>query len=153
MIMDYKEYEKQVELIKKDNKKLLTAFRKELEDKGLSEKTIGNHINNVSVYIDYYLCYYEPAAAQEGCNGYAVSSFLGSFFIRKAMWSSPAQVKSTSVSIKKFYGWMLKATELIDKDSYKDLCDTIKSEMPHWQENSRSYNDSILMDNEIEMLI
>ena len=139
--MDYEEYKKQVELIGKENEKLLSAFKKWLKDKGLSEKTIRNHIDNVSFYINEFLCYYEPATAQKGCCGLTINSFLGDWFVRKTTWASPAQVKSNAASIKKFYRWMLEETDLIDKSSYEDLCDEIKSEMPVWQENAEFDDD------------
>ena len=143
-IEEIEDFEEQVELIEKENKKLLSAFKKGLKEKGLTEKTIRNHIDNVDFYINDFLCYYEPTNAQEGCSGYAINRFLGDWFIRKAMWSSPAQVKSNAASIKKFYGWMLEATDLIDKFDYEDLCDEIKSEMTTWQENAEIDEDDYI---------
>lgn len=66
--------------------------------------------------------------------------FLGFFFIRKCMWSTPATVKSTAASIKKFYKCMLDHNK-IKKSHYDFLCDDIKENMQQWQEDCAAYND------------
>ncbi len=35
-----------------------------------------------------------------------INDFLGEFFIRKCMWSTPGTIKRTAASIKKFYKFM-----------------------------------------------
>ena len=137
---EYEEFEKKVKEIKKENKKLLMIFESWLKNKGLTEKTTRKHIDNVEFFLIFFLCYYDPPTeAKDGW--YEVDSFLGDFFIRKAMWSSPAQVKSNAASIKKFYACMLEEHHLIDKSEYKDLSETIKDELPNWVERSRRYDD------------
>ena len=76
---------------------------------------------------------------QEGC-GYEIDGFLGDFFIRKCMWSTPATIKSTAASIKKFYKSM-QAHGYVDEESYRELCDEIKDSMEIWQEECEAYND------------
>ena len=36
-----------------------------------------------------------------------LDEYLGNFFIRKCMWSTPANIKTNATSIKKFYKCML----------------------------------------------
>ncbi|MCL1873487.1 MAG: phage integrase SAM-like domain-containing protein [Clostridiales bacterium] len=135
---DYQEYEKKVEEIHKINNTYLSEFEEWLSNKGLSEKTIKNHVNNVDFYINYFLCYYDALDVTYGC--YKISSFLGDWFIRKALWSSCAHIKSNAAGIKKFYGFMLEKG-VIDQDDYENLKEDIKDEMPDWLEEMQSYDD------------
>ena len=106
---------------------------------GLKEKTIKNHLFNVDFYINEYLLRVEPLEMKDGC-GYEIDIFLGDFFIRKCLWSTPATIKSTAASIKKFYKSM-KEHGYISSDSYTELCDTIKESMDIWQDDCKSYNN------------
>ena len=56
------------------------------------------------------------------------------------MWSTPATIKSTAASLKKFYRSMAEHGKVKQAD-YKEMCEIIKSEMEDWQENCRLYND------------
>jgi len=138
--LDYEAFEKQVEEIKEENEKLLATFENWLAEKGLSEKTINKHLNNVDFFLNFYLVYYDPPTeAKDGWN--SIGSFLGDFFIRKAMWSSPAQVRSGATSLKKFYACMLEEYDILDESEYKELTEEIKDELPEWMETSRRYDD------------
>ena len=66
--------------------------------------------------------------------------FLGDFFIRKCMWSTPGNIKTNAASIKKFYKCMLD-NQKIDKSSYDYLCNDIKENLSTWQINCEIYND------------
>ena len=103
--MDYEEYEKQVNIIKKQNEKYLELFQAQLSKDGLTKKTVNNHVSNIDFYINDYLNYYDPREMKEGC--YVVDGFLGDWFIRKAMWANCAAIKSYCSSLKKFYKVML----------------------------------------------
>jgi len=139
-VLDYEVFEKQVEEIQKENKKLLATFENWLKHKGLTEKTIHRHIDNVEFYIDEYLCYYDPPTkAKDGWH--EIDSFLGDWFVRKTTWASPTQVKSNAASIKKFYACMLEEYFLIDKSEYKELSEMIKSQLPDWMENAEFDED------------
>jgi hypothetical protein len=103
---DRAKYEADCKKIIASNKKLLSEFKIWLQSSNLSEKTINNHISNISFYINEYLLYYEePIKAQDGIGD--VSMFLGDWFIRKAMWASKAHIKSNAASIIKFYTFLL----------------------------------------------
>jgi len=132
--MDNKKYESEVKEIEKSNKVYKSTYKKWLKAKVLSEKTINNHVNNVDFYINYYLNYYGPQDVKAGC--YSIGGFLGNFFIRKALWSSCAQIKSNAASIKKFYKCMLEQG-VIEKDDYANLCEDIKENMDEWLANMR----------------
>jgi len=137
-IMEYEEYEKECNKIRKDNEKYLAAFRYSLEESGLSTKTINSHLGNVDFYINEFLMRYEPTPMIKGCH--SIGAFLGDFFIRKCMWSTPNNIKTTAASIKKFYKCMLDAGE-INKTKYDDLCETIKRDMEEWQEDCRRFDN------------
>jgi len=137
--MDYEQFEAQVEEIEKSNRKHLATFETWLKAKGLTDKTINNHINNVDFYINFYLNYYEPQDIRYGC--YSIGGFLGSFFIRKALWSSCAQIKSNAASIKKFYACMLE-NGVVEKDDYANLCQDIKEDMDEWLEAMLTYGEA-----------
>jgi len=143
--MDYEQYETDVEKIKESNSGHLSTFTRWLKDKGLSDKTINSHVNNVDFYVNHYLNYYEPQNVEAGC--YSIGGFLGSFFIRKAMWSSCHQIKSTAASIKKFYACMAEYG-IVEIDDYDNLCDDIKEGMDEWLETMRKSDEAM---NDIDM--
>ena len=69
-----------------------------------------------------------------------IDSFLGNFFIRKCMWSTPGTIKSTAASIKKFYKCMMDCG-IVKKKDYEFLCSEIKDRMEIWQTDCAIYND------------
>ena len=138
--LDFEAFEKLVEEIRKENGKLLATFESWLRKKDLSKKTIDKHFNNVDFFLNYYLVYYDPPTeAKDGWD--SVGNFLGYFFIKKAMWSSPAQVKANATSLKKFYTCMFEECGMLEELELKELSATIKSELPEWMETSRRYDD------------
>ncbi len=135
--MDYINYEEKVHKIRKENAEYLQLFRDDLLKKGLTDKTIRKHINNIDFYINEFLNYYEPTVMEEGC--YKVDEFLGDWFIRKAMWSNKTTIKENSASIKKFYKCMLDH-HYIDVEDYKEVCSIIKEMKDVWIMNVEDYN-------------
>ena len=101
-------------------------------------ETIRNHLYNADFYINSFLMRIGPCSAAEGTD--YVDSFLGDFFIRKCMWSTPASIRSTATSLKKFYRCMLEHG-YIDQQSYDDMCYNIKENMEDWQADCAMYND------------
>ena len=136
--MDYDEYEKACETIRQENAALLEEFKNHLASKGLSQKTINCHMSNVDFYINDYLLYDDVRTMADGVS--RVDDFLGYFFIRKCMWSTPGTIKSTAASIKKFYQCMADNGRILKAD-YNYLCDVIKDNMPEWQLDCEQYND------------
>jgi hypothetical protein len=135
---DYEKYEIECKKITKANEKLLIEFAEWLKAANLKEKTIDNHVSNVDLYINDYLLYDSAKKAKDGVD--YVSSFLGYWFIKKAMWASPAQIKSNAASLKKFYTFMQEKRQ-ISKKALDDMNETIKEEMPEWLATMDRYDD------------
>ena len=138
-MFDYENYEIECERIRASNNELLEMFKNDLELAGLSEKTIRSHISNVDFYINEYLLCEDVHPMEDGVG--MVDSFLGYFFIRKCMWSTPSTIKSTAASIKKFYKCMLDHGK-IQKAEFDYLRSEIKENMENWQADCAMYNDS-----------
>ncbi|MGN0398760.1 MAG: hypothetical protein ACI4EO_01410 [Blautia sp.] len=138
MIFDYEDYEKACLVIQKKNAEYLNLFEMDLINSGLKEKTIIRHLRNVDFYINTYLLREEPRDMEAGT--FLLDFFLGDFFIRKCMWSTPGNIKTNAASIKKFYKCMLDH-EKIKRSSYDELCRDIKDNLTTWQINCEIYND------------
>lgn len=133
--MDREECEKKWNAVREENNRYLDLFADSI--KGLSPKTVRTHMSNVDFYINEFLL-------RQGALGMAagveyIDSFLGDFFIRKCLWSTPTTIRSTAASIKKFYKCML-AHGFIAKGDYDRLCFVIKEEMDVWLEECATYN-------------
>ncbi len=128
---EYEKYERACAKVKKDNATLLASFEQWLVTKGLGKKSVKEHVKNADFYINTYLLYDEAIPAKEGV--WRISSFLGYWFIRKALWSSRNSIKENAASLKKFYTFMLEKSE-IDADDLQELKETIKEEMDEWLE-------------------
>lgn len=137
-MFDYEAYEKECEAIMAQNKELLEIFKKDLTEAGLSAKTINTHLSNVDFYINEYLLLEDANPMENGVS--MLDMFLGDYFIRKCMWSTPGNIKTTAASIKKFYKCMLNHNK-ISKEDYAFLCDEIKNGMEDWQAECALYND------------
>lgn len=135
---EHENYEEECEALRKENEKYLALFKEYLEKAGLKAKTIRDHLSNVDFFINDYLLYYDEIPMEEGYD--QLDDFLGNFFIRKCMWSTPATIKSTAASIKKFYKCMLEHG-FVDKEAYEELCSDIKEGMPYWLDDCEEYND------------
>ena len=129
---EYDEYEKKCEKLKKENEVYLEWFKQDLEEKGLKPKTIRNHLENMDLYLNEYLQYEDANSMEKGID--MTSDFLGYWFIRKCLWSSPDTVRSCSASIKKFYKSML-ARGKISQEDYDMLVFTIKDNLEDWMDS------------------
>ncbi len=139
MTEDYEyEYEQSCEQRRKENDGYIREFDNWLMAKGLSNETIQRHIDNVHFYLNSYLLHEDAYRMEDGC--FRIDDFLGRFFIRKCMWSTPKTIKQNATSLKKFYMCMLEAGH-ITRESYDALLATIKSDMPLWIEGCEAYND------------
>lgn len=136
--MDYDEYLNKCKSIRDTNNCLLELFSSDLAKSGLTNKTIDRHLSNVDFYINEYLLYADALPMESGLS--MLDSFLGDFFIRKCMWSTPGNIKTTAASIKKFYKCMLDHGKILKSD-YDYLCSEIKDSMETWQEECAIYND------------
>lgn len=136
--MDYDQYLKECKKIKERNYLLLDLFKDDLIQSGLKDKTISRHLSNVEFYINEFLLYMDAYPMEEGLNMF--DDYLGNFYIRKCLWSTPGNIKSTATSIKKFYKSMVDHGK-VDKEDYYDLCSLINDSMDIWQMDCAIYND------------
>lgn len=102
---DYEQYEANCKKIQKFNDKLLDNFETWLKSSGLKNITVKKHAQHVDFYINEFLLYEDAVQAKDGIKN--IGMFLGYWFIKKTMWSSPAQIKSNAASLKKFYAFLL----------------------------------------------
>lgn len=137
------DYDIKVEENIKRNKKYIKEFEKWLNNKGLVKKTIRKHLNNVDLYINDYLNYYDITKVEDGIN--EIDTFFSDWFIRKCMWSSKTSIKETAASIKKFYQCMSEHN-YINKEDYKILCEEIKDNMEFWLESLEEYDNETYFD-------
>jgi site-specific recombinase XerD len=98
-------YDAQVQAIQSYNRPILDGFRAWLEQAGLAEKTIKNHVDNID-FFTHYLVYNDPLEKLDEADGSDVRMFLTDWFPRKALWASVTSVKSYVASFKKFFQWM-----------------------------------------------
>ncbi len=139
MTDDYEKYEKECERIRKDNDKILDEFKKYLiQQNGLKLKTANTHVSNVDFYINEFLLYEDAIEAKEGIT--EIGMFLGYWFIKKAMWSSPAQIKSNAASLKKFYTFM-NVEGKVKRKELDNLKVRIKEDMPEWIATMKRYEN------------
>ncbi|MCF6313652.1 MAG: hypothetical protein L3J39_14495 [Verrucomicrobiales bacterium] len=135
---DYEKWEQDCERIRGENEKLLLEFAEWQKSKGLSAKTVSRHVGNVSFYIDEFLLYEDAIEAKDGLS--EVGTFLGYWFIKKAMWSSVPALKSTAGSLKKFYQFMADTGEISATD-LAELKQSIKEGLPEWIATMSRYDD------------
>lgn len=137
-MLDFDKYEQECTAIQTINNELLDVFENDLVLAGFSSKTIRSHLSNVDFYINEYLLREDSHPMEDGVR--MIDGFLGDFFVRKCMWSTPSTIKSTAASIKKFYKCMLDHGK-IQKKEYDYLCSEIKDGMEQWQEDCALFND------------
>lgn len=143
MTDDYETWEARCEEIRASNAVLLEDFKVWLRQKNLSDKTIKSHAENVDFYINEFLLYEAPTEPQDGAD--EISEFLGYWFIKKAMWASPAHIKGNAASLKKFYTF-LHERGLVSADDLQELKETIKEEMSEWIGTVDRYDDPDITD-------
>lgn len=114
----------------------LEQFEKWLKNKKLSDRMIRNHLNNVDLYINDYLNYYEITLMEDGVTG--VEMFFMDWFVRKCAWTSESSIRTTATSIKKFYECMMKLGFVKEKN-YELLANILKKNMNKYIDNFIEY--------------
>lgn len=137
---DKDDYEIMVTRISKANEKIIRKFADHLLFKKLSEKTVEKHCSNIDFYGNDYLIHYVEEEITVDQAPFFISNFLGSWFIRKCMWSSETALKENITSFKKFYGWLHDTGSLSSKD-YGDFMQMLKEEKEQWLKTMRKYDD------------
>ena len=135
---DYEDEEARDARLREENQQHLQEFDDWLTASGLKDQTIGRHLSNVEPFLNYYLIDYEGLSAREGVD--YVGDYLGQFFIRKMMWSTPQTIRTTAASIKKFYRCMCELGHITPVELEAVLY-AIKHDMDEWCDNCRRYND------------
>ena len=87
----------------------------------------------------------DAVPASEGAS--SVSMFLGYWFIRKAAWAGPSEIRQHAASLKKFYAFMQEQGKM-SADDLAELKETIKGEMPEWVGTMERYDDPDITDPE-----
>ena len=100
-------------------------------------------MNNIDLYINNYLNYYDFVKMENGIKD--VYSFLGDWFIEKCAWSSRTSLKDTAASIKKFYQCMCEKGH-VSKDDYEFMCKMIKDNMDKFLGRVDEYNYELFND-------
>ena len=152
-------YDQRSALVQKQNERYLELFKQSMQGK-LSDKVICRHLSNMDMFLNWFLVdyvehdwgkggtgenSYGPAPMEDGMG--EIGEFLGYFFIRKCMDSTPATIKSTAASIKKFYKCMLEnkqygeLSEAEFKEEYDDMLEHIKDRLDDWMADCEQYND------------
>ncbi|WP_051910433.1 site-specific integrase [Carnobacterium pleistocenium] len=94
---------------------MLAAFKEyTIAVKGLSEKTIERHIENLDYYLNIYLIEYEQATPINSTE--SAGNFLSNFFVEKNLASSSASLKQCGSSLKKLYQFLYEAGEISKTD-------------------------------------
>ena len=132
------DYEVELEKNIKRNKKFINEFEKWLIAQKLGNKTIRKHLNNIDLFINDYVNYYEVTKMEDGIS--SAYSFLNDWFIRKCAWSSVTSIKETAASIKKFYQCMSEKGYVSSED-YKFLCRMIKDNMDNFIDSFMEYEE------------
>jgi hypothetical protein len=138
MTDDYEKYETACKRIREENDKILDEFKEYLIQKGLKLKTVNNNVSNIDFYINEFLLYEDAIKAKDGID--EIGMFLGYWFIKKATWSSPAQIKSNAASLKKFYAFM-NEIGIVEKEDLNNLKERIKEDMPGWIATMKRYDN------------
>ena len=133
------EREKQLKENTKRNEDYLKMFEKSLEEKQLTAKTIRKHVSNIDFYLIDYLTYYDEIIKMEDGTQHT-RSFLGDWFIRKAMWATKSSIKEMASSLKKFYEYM-SALGFVKISDYQEMCYEIKDNMDLYLENLEDYDN------------
>ena len=136
-IFEEDDYEEKVKVQRQANIELINKFGDFLEETGLKGDTIDKHTRNVHFYVNTFLQYYDVEPIEAGC--YYLDAFLGDWFQRKAMWSTPNSTKENITSIKKFYSFLFDTGE-ISKEDFEHLKDDIKENKKGWIDGTR-YNE------------
>ena len=95
----FEEYDRACETVRKENEEYLKLFEADLTEKGLSPKTIRNHISNVDLFINEFLLREDAQSIETGIDN--LDPFFY-FYIHKCMWSTPASVRSMAAGLKNF---------------------------------------------------
>jgi len=139
MSNEEEDYEVMQERIQKSNALYLDAFYVYLtKEKKLTEKTALKHANNVAFFGNDFVLGSESEALDQAIP--FIGGYLGSWFIRKCMWSTPKAINENVLSFKKFYVWMYQ-NQHVKAEALADFLILVKEEKDEWLGRCAKYND------------
>ena len=132
------DWEKKLEENRKRNEKFIKEFETWLNQKGLVKKTIKKHLNNIDLYINDYLNYYEITKMEKGVS--KAYMFLNDWFIRKCLYATKTSISENAASIKKFYKCMCELGYISNED-YEFLDASIRDNMDKFYASLIEFDD------------
>lgn len=115
----------------------MDVFCEDMEQAGLKDSTIGNHVNAAGSFLNTLARRNQDC--MEDC-AENVHDYMGNWFIRRCMWSKPSNMKSTGTSIKKFLKSM-RDHNFISPEVYEEAAMEIKDRMKEWIFVCACYNN------------
>ena len=103
---DLATFDQRVHAIHGANAPLLAHFQTWLAQSGVTEKTMKNHMDNITFFAEYLVYYDNPLKRLDEADGSDVSLFLSDWFPRKALWANETNMRAYFASFKKFFRWM-----------------------------------------------
>lgn len=141
--------EEKAEAARERNDELLDAFEQWLIDKGLSEKTIEEHLDNVGLFADAYMAdeggSFELRRPADQAAAVDVDEFLADWFLYEAAWASVRTVKRNIASLKKFYA-CLKETEQMPAEEADEILTMLREDRDYYLELAQDFEEEMLGD-------
>ncbi len=132
--------EEKLKELEKENEIIIEGFGNWLNERKLSDKTIQNHLSNIDFYVNTFALWHCNVDIAEAMEYHIYADFFDWFFIRKCMWSTPATIKTTAASIKKFCKYLAQIG-YVGQSVYDDMKYYMKESIPEWCEDCRIYNE------------
>ena len=126
-------FDAKIKQVKGQNKPILEAFEKWLEEKGLSKKTIYNHVVNVDWFAES-----RGLKSLIEVDSDDFYMYCADFFPRKVTWASANSARANMASFRKFAAFMVEA-EYWDKEREQEIRKTLKENKDKFIETAESY--------------
>ena len=120
------------------NESYLASFADYLRRKGLSERTVNKHIDNVSLFLNVYLLNEDIPPLPGGC--LMMDDYLGRYLIERPVYTYPKMISDSATSLKRFYKHMLEEGQIY-KEGYSALLEDIRLGWPMWRDACRERNE------------
>ncbi len=131
------EYEELCADMRAVNEQYFDLYIRDLSKTRISRAKVNQYLGDVDVFLNDYLLRYSIHTMVEGPR--MIADYLGDFFIKKLPWSTPASIKTTATSLKKFYECMLRHGKIPQAD-YDFLCSEIRKNLAKWCKFCEAYN-------------
>lgn len=126
---DFTKFEQESEVAKKHSDAVISMFEEWLLAKGLGDKTVKGHVQNITFFAHNYLNRYEITPIEDSIM--EVPLFFEDYFIPKCMWSSKSSIKENISSFNKFYGYLVEIEAVLLKDA-RILKQILKEDQASW---------------------